>query len=694
MVFRHFIFSIVFIFPKAHSLTCFLARTIKFLRMSKKQFACILFAALGCKSVLAQQDSVVTRALDEVTVTANKFPSKTLQTGKVLTIITRQQLERSGGKDLSQILHEQTGLYLNGANSNAGKDKTVFLRGAKGEHTLIAIDGVPVYDVSGVTSSFDIRSIPVENIERVEILKGSQSTLYGSDAIAGVINIILKKGTKKASPSLLVSYGSYNTFKANASINGRIGAIDYQAGYTYSKTDGISEASNPNGTGKFEKDGATQKSFMAGLGIAASKNIRINPYLLVSDLNADLDNGAFADDKDYTQDLKNFQAGIRNELNFGQLKINLLYNYNRVRRNYLNDSLVKETPFDGYLKGSYRGAEHFADVYVHFPIVENFSFIGGLDFRSSGTNIETLSIYKYEFGGVTYTDIYPSKLSKDSVKQHQTGLYGAVIYRGKNGFNAEAGGRWNTHSTYGSNFVFNINPSYLLHQQVKLFANISSAYRVPTLYQLYSEYSNPFTDLQPEKAITYEGGIQYLHPNNIFNMRVAIFKRDVRDGIAFYTDPVTFKSYYINQDKQKDWGFEIEPTANINEKLQVVGSFSYVDGKITTINNAKDTSFFNLIRRPKHILSAAVNYQVTKQFFVSGQVRNFGKRTDLDFSSFPSKAVSLSSYTLLDLYAEYKFRKFIKLFANVRNLTNTTYSEALGFNALDRNYTAGILFKL
>ena len=663
--------------------------------MSKKQIVwTLLLASFSSSYVLAQQDSASSTPLEEVTITANKFPSKTLQTGKVLTIIGRQQLERAGGKDLSQILHEQAGLYLNGANSSPGKDKTIFLRGAKGEHTLIAIDGVPVYDASGVTSSFDPRSIPVENIERIEILKGSQSTLYGSDAIAGVINIIMKKGTKQASPSLLLSYGSYNSFKGNASVNGKMGIIDYQAGYTYSKTDGISEAAGKIGVGNLDKDGATQKSFIAGIGISASQHLKIRPYVMISNLEGDLDNGSFADDKDYNHRLKNLQAGVRNELTVGKTKINLLYNYNRVERNYLNDSIIKETVLDGFLKGLYKGSEHFADAYIHFPFSPEFNFIGGVDYRSSATANEALSIYKYEFGGVIYTDVYPSSLGKDSAKQNQTGVYGAVVYRGESGFNAEVGGRYNNHSSYGSNVVFNVNPSYIIQKRFKVFANVSSAYRVPTLYQLHSEFKNPVTDLQPEKAITFEGGFQYLDPQNIFNLRIALFKRDVTDGIAFYTDPGTFKSYYVNQDKQNDWGFEIEPTVNVGDKVQFLFSFSYVDGKIVTPNMGKDTSFFNLIRRPKHVFSASVNYQATKQLFFSGQLRNFGKRTDQDFSLFPAQTVTITGYTLVDLYIEYKLKRLMKFFASGRNLTNVTYSEALGFNALDRNYNMGVLFKL
>src|SRR5437868_14226726 len=148
--------------------------------MKKRIF--IAAAVLISNQVSAQQDSA--KNLNEVFVTANKFPNKTSLTGKVVLVIDRDQLEKSGGKDLAQVLTEQASLYINGANSNAGKDKSVYLRGAKVDHTLITIDGVPIYDPSGIGSNFDIRLLPIDNIERIEILKGAQSTLYGSDAIA------------------------------------------------------------------------------------------------------------------------------------------------------------------------------------------------------------------------------------------------------------------------------------------------------------------------------------------------------------------------------------------------------------------------------------------------------------------------------------------------------------------------------
>jgi vitamin B12 transporter len=643
----------------------------------------------------AQQDSAFKKQLDEVVVTATKYPKKTSETGKVITIITREQLAQSAGKDLAQLLNEQTGISVNGSYSNPGKDKSIFLRGAKSEYTLITIDGVPVYDATGSNSNFDFRLMPIDFIERIEILKGSQSTLYGSDAIAGVINIITKKGgNKPVSPFATVTYGTYKTLKLNAGVNGHKGPVSYNIGFAHYKTDGISESTDKNNAGGFDEDGYEQNSVNANLGFAVSKNIKLNPFIRYSRYSGKLDADAFADDKDYSYGIKNLQTGIRNEFVVGRAKINVLYSFTGTRRNYFNDSLIKESALDGYSTGYYEGKEHFVDAYINFPIVNGLSFIGGGDYRNSHTDVQTSGMYKYTFGGPIFTDSYATNISADSAKQEQIGVYGAFTYAGKTGFNAEIGGRYNHHSVYGNNFVFNVNPSYLINRQFKVFANLSSAYKVPTLYQLYSEYRNPFTDLKPEKAITYEGGIQYTTISNLVNVRATVFKRDVEDGIAFYTDPNTFNSFYINQDKQKDWGFELEPTITLKNKGQVILSYAFVDGKITTKNSGKDTSYFNLVRRPKNVIGVTVNYYITKKLFASASFRNFGKRTDIDFSSFPSKIVELPAYSLFNFYTEYNVSKQLKLFVDIKNIANTSYSEVLGYNTQGRTLHAGVTVHL
>src|SRR5690348_8201696 len=130
---------------------------LKILTVMRKIFA---VAAMIISSQLFAQDS--SKLMDEVTLTASKFSTKTTQTGKVVTLITRQDIEHAGSRDLAQVITELGGVFINGFNSNLGKEKNIYLRGAKVDYTLITIDGVPVYDASGIGSNFDIRNISID----------------------------------------------------------------------------------------------------------------------------------------------------------------------------------------------------------------------------------------------------------------------------------------------------------------------------------------------------------------------------------------------------------------------------------------------------------------------------------------------------------------------------------------------------
>jgi vitamin B12 transporter len=180
----------------------------------RKNFFLVGAAVLFASTLHAQQtDSVKTSELDEVTITANKTPQKQSQTGKVVSVITKSQLEKSSGKTLGQVLNEQAGLTINGSLNNAGTNQGVYMRGANIGRTLILIDGVPMYDPSFINSEADLNLVALNDIERIEIARGAQSTLYGSDAVAGVINIITTKTdvNKPVNAKAGLSYGSFNT---------------------------------------------------------------------------------------------------------------------------------------------------------------------------------------------------------------------------------------------------------------------------------------------------------------------------------------------------------------------------------------------------------------------------------------------------------------------------------------------------
>ena len=152
-----------------------------------------------CFSSLSQaQTDTVPGSLDEVIITANRMEQKQSQTGKVVTVIGKDILEKSQGRTLSQVLNDQAGITINGALNNAGTVQTVYMRGANSGRMLVLLDGIPVGDPSFISNEFDLNFMSVNDVERIEIARGAQSTLYGSDAVTGVINIItVKKDIKK-----------------------------------------------------------------------------------------------------------------------------------------------------------------------------------------------------------------------------------------------------------------------------------------------------------------------------------------------------------------------------------------------------------------------------------------------------------------------------------------------------------------
>ncbi|MGZ5189610.1 MAG: TonB-dependent receptor plug domain-containing protein [Flavisolibacter sp.] len=645
----------------------------------------VVTAILFSSQLHAQQvDS--SKTMDEVTLTANKFSTKTTETGKVVTIISRNDIDHAGSRDLAQVITELGGVFINGYSSNGGKEKNLYLRGGKVEHTLILIDGMPVYDASGIAANFDIRNIPVDHVERIEILKGSQSTLYGSDAIAGVVNIITRKGGKKPfTVSGTAHYGSFDTWRANISVNGHVNIFDYNIGYTHFNSKGFSEAQKPeNSTAIFDKDPFRENSVQANFGIQAAKNFRIQPFFRYTKFIGSIDEDAFTDANDYINENKNAQAGVRNILGLGKAQLNLLYQYTHTDRIYLNDSLQPSSYFI-YSEQNYSSKEHFAEGFIVYPF-NNLKLTTGLDMRSSNTGYS--AIQKNIFSPIVEYDSY----NGDSVHHLQTGIYAALNYS-KNNFNIEGGARLNNHSEYGNNFAFNFNPSYFIQKRVKVFANISSGYKVPSLYQLFSIYGNK--ELHPESSLNFETGFQYFTKDAKLNFRATYFNRYVKDVIAFFFNSTTFQSNFINQDEQNDHGFELELTAKFSEKFQLRAMYGYVDGEITTKQNGKDTTYFNLLRRPKGTFNIFLGSQITKSFYASLQMNAIGERKDLYFdASFVRHDVVLDSYMLLNFYTEYALLKNrLKLFVDLRNLTDKKYSDIVGYNTAGFNAYGGFRFQ-
>ena len=617
----------------------------------------LMMAAVLCSHwLMAQEDST---SLDQVTVTATRFPKKLSETGKVVTIITREDLAKAGGKELPQLLNEQTGIIINGAGSNPGKDKSVYIRGANYNYTVILINGVPVIDPTGVGGAFDLRMLPVDQIQRIEILKGAQSTLYGSDAVAGVINIITRKGSDV--PARLyggLSYGTQHTLRAHTGLNGSLGASSYNISFVHNETRGISEAKDTMGTQHFPTNGMLQNAVSADLDGAISDALHIKPFFRYSYFTGSYSPEAFKPGEDRFR-ASLMTAGSQASYTFSKGTLTGLFSYDEVARRYP----------DGFIK-EFNGSKKTAEVFSRYDLHPYFQTLLGLRYDE----------VSMEQPNATTPDTSSKIISP----------YLSLFLRNLGGFNFEAGGRLTNHSKYGNNFTYTLNPSYLINDEVKLFVNFGTAFRAPALSELFGLYgANP--NLKPEESQTLEGGIQFTATDKKIDARITGFMRNTKNIIAYVNNR------YTNYNRQKDHGFELEATLRPVDPLTVKLFYAFTEGEVTTANsnNNGDTTYNNLFRRPKSSLGAHIGYQVLPAFYISTNINYYGSRQDLDFSTYPSLTVPLKAYTLWDLYAEYSFLKQkLRAFVQVTNLLDADYYETYGYSVWGRAFNAGIRFQL
>lgn len=624
----------------------------------KKRF--FVVAAIIISSQLQAQQDTVTKSLDEVTVTATRFSKKQSETGKVVTIISQQDLQRAGGKDIAQILNEQAGIIINGATSNAGKDKQVYLRGAKSAYTVILINGVVVNDPSGVGGAFDLRMLPVEQVEKIEIVKGAQSTLYGSEAVAGVINIITKQGGSK--PFNVYggfSAGSYNTIQAHAGINGSLEGSSYNFTYTHRETNGVAEAKDTNAVKTFPKNGFVQNAVSFDYDAKLAKGLHLKPFFRHAYYTGTYSDGAFTPAQNKFKSTL-LTTGTQAQYTYAKGSVTGIFSYDDIARSY----------------GSSYGVSPFAGNKKTVELFSNYNF---------GKYLQALAGIRYERQLMKN----PSPTIADTSVQI-TSPYLSLFLKNAGGFNLEIGGRYNDHSQYGDNFTYSINPSYLINNKLKLFANYGTAFKAPGLSELFGQYGSNL-NLKPETSSTLEGGVQASLLNDKLDVRAVYFKRKIKNVIVY---DATYT--YTNYDKQNDHGFEIEPTIRLNKDLTIKLSYAYVDGEVTAKKGTKDTTYNNLIRRPKHSFGADIGYQLTPCLYISTHVSNIGERNDLFYNAatYSNDAVTLKAYTLWDAYADYTFKKKLKIFAQVNNILNQDYYEVYGYTTLATNFTAGFRFKL
>ncbi|MEN9697185.1 MAG: hypothetical protein RLZ56_606 [Bacteroidota bacterium] len=663
-----FLNQLWFFFPGSSLLTT------KNKTMSKKLIT-LSVSLIASTLLFGQKDTVSknniqgkTTTLEDVIVTANKIEQKQNSTGKVVTVITAAQIQANAGRTLSEILNEQASLYLPGALSNAGTVPSIYMRGASSGRTLVMIDGVPVGDPSMISNEFDLNLVPLNQVERVEILKGAQSTLYGSDAMGGVINIITKNPSQKLWSGAF-SLGTYGTRKFSLQRTKKFKKLSYTIGFENQAAKGYSSAIDQNNTGTFDKDGYKNNSWFLNVNYELNNNWGIKAYTRKTAYKADVDYAAFKDDKDEYFNNATQMSGLVLNYKKATTRFQFQYQYATQDRNYLNDSADRtHTIFE---QNQYWGKSHFADAFYARSISKNVQWIIGTDFRYGSYKQDYLSISDYG----PYTENF-----KDTF-QYQHAFYSSIIIRSNNNnWLFELGGRQNNHSRYGSNQTFTASPSYKLNEHNRLIASISSGYKAPSLYQL--SYNSA---LAPETSISSEIGIE--HKTNDVFARAVYYNRTINNGIDYnYID-----YNFFNFIQQRVNGIELELNWKASPAHSFSANYTLMNGQETNQNRitTTDTITYNyLLKRPKHTGGLTWNYKATKKLSLSVSARYTSKRYDVGGYAAPD--VKLDYYTLVNAHVNYQLNHNWNLFADGQNLGNDRFQEINGYHTMGRMIMIGI----
>jgi vitamin B12 transporter len=301
----------------------------------------------------------------------------------------------------------------------------------------------------------------------------------------------------------------------------------------------------------------------------------------------------------------------------------------------------------------------------------------GADYRHSNMKSSNFSI----------SSLGPFKTEFSDTAHSQASLYASLLYNGPaQKLNVDLGGRINVHSQYGSNATFTFNPSYSFNPHYRILGSVASAFKAPTLYQLYSAYGN--SSLRPEKSRTYELGFEQQH--QAIRNRIVYFQRKIRDGIDFNY----LSNKYFNTNEQTVSGVELESRFQPVKQLTISLNYTYLHPEERSQSRVtfKDTVYQYLLRRPRHHFNLHLGYSFENRLYLSAAAKYLSKRQDI--GGYKKPDVVLDDYLLFNAYAAYKFKKLIKVFADFQNITNKQFFDIRGYNAIPFLFTSGITLEL
>ena len=636
-----------------------------------------IYGAFLCTGLsYAQQTETEVESLEEVVLIDSKFELKRENSGKVVTKITADDLEKSRGQSIPEIINRVSGIEINGSRSADGLNLGYYVRGGRNRQVVIMVDGVPLSDPSAISNDFDLRLLPLDRVASIEIIKGASSTLYGSGAAAAVISITTKGPVdNKIGLQLQSTLGTNQTqqdqdydlaqFDNAVGLSGRLSKFDYQVNFSHRFSENMSAIKSADENVKFEDNPFSKYNLYARLGYEINDQLKFYFFGNFDKFNSSFDDSFMYADADNELISEQFRTGSHWEATYKNGSFIFSDSYTELKREILSDYPNK-----------YDGKVYAFDAYNKYVFNQKIHTILGVNGIFSDFNS-----FSIPFGETGFQQTVSDKTANFEIVDP----YVNAVYVSGFGFNLNAGTRLNIHSEYGNHWVYNVNPSYTYHLKegyLKALTSYSTAYITPSLYQLFApNYGNP--DLNPEESTTFEVGLEF--QSKKMNLSAVYFSRNSENFIDFVTvDPVNYISEYQNVAEEfSASGVEVEFRFELLENLDFSGNYTFTD---------VDEKF--ALRIPKHKINASLGYGIAKNTFTSLSYQFNDDRTDSFYNNetFANELVVLNSFGILDYYISHQVNDHLKIFAGLNNLTNEKYEEIYRFNSRGRNARVGLAF--
>lgn len=649
--------------------------------------AALAAAAISvCAAQARAQAGPQPEALPEIVVTAGREPQPIERTGSAISVVTSESIATTNPTSLVDALRTVPGLDIT-ETGGPGATTSVRLRGANAGQTLVLVDGVRVNDPSSANSEFDFSLFAPGSIERIEVLRGPQSALYGSDAIGGVVNIITRRGEGPPRASARVEAGRYGTLATSGALSGSTGPWSYAFSGSAQEFSGFSrygyriERIERNRITPLENDGFQRYSGFGRVGYDPGEGVRFELSGLSTHIRADLDaapTSAFPDTPSSTsRRFDQVQGRMLVDSAGGALTHDLRLFANRTDRTFdeftyrLAGRTLTTTGSRTEFIGDRLGSEYQGTL--------RLNTFGTLVF---GGRAETETAATFAATGASTATLSPllgarrRTLEADQTTRSLFALW--TLPLGER-LTLSLGGRYDGVVDVDAFTTYRATMAYLIPETgTKLRASVGTGGKAPTLFQLYSP-DNGNAGLVSEESLGVDGGIDQTFLDGRLAVSVTGFDNRFSNLINFDT----LTSRYFNTARAASTGVETEARLVLVEDLAVLKSaYTYL--------NAKDVSTnLTLARRPEHLARVGLAITPDPRWLIEPRVTVVSER----FSG-NNETGRVAPYARLDVYAEHKVKERwagvdLRVFARVDNVTDTAYQEVLNYGTTGRAFYAG-----